>query len=117
MERSPADLHFVELLLGTQVLVEYLAGPSIENEEDEKKLEEGGYLSSQPEARTRLLWIMGYSQFGIEATSELEGGTEVFLSWSSVLRMYGHSREQLEQFHSESQTASQREDLEPKQGP
>ncbi len=116
MERSPADMHFVELLLGTQVLVEYLAGPSIEGEEDWKKLEEGGYLSSQPEARTRMLWLVGYSHFGIEALSEPEGGSEVFLSWSSVLRMYGLSRVELEQFQNESQTASQQEDLEPNEG-
>lgn len=115
MERSPADMHFVELLLGTQVIVEYLAGPTMESEEDQQKLEEGGYLSSQPEARTRLLWLVGYSQFGIEALSEPQDGAEVFLSWNSVLRMYGHSRKELERFQNESQTASQ-EDLEPNEG-
>ncbi len=109
-------MHFVELLLGTQVLVEYLAGPSIESDEDQKKLEEGGYVSSQPEARTRLLWLMGYSQFGIEAISEPESGTEVFLSWNSVLRMYGHSRAELEQFQNESRNASQQEDLQHDEG-
>lgn len=116
MERSPADMHFVELLLGTQALVEYLAGPSIESDEDQKKLEEGGYISSQPEARTRLLWLTGYSEFGIEALSELEGGTEVFLSWNSVLRMYGHSRKELEQFQNERRTATQQEDSESNEG-
>lgn len=112
-ERSPANMHFVELLLGSQVIVEYLAGPAIQTKEDEKELEKGGYLASQPQARTRLLYLTGYSQFGIEGTSDPEPGNEVFLSWSSVLRMYGHSREELEQFQNESPTTPPQEGLEP----
>lgn len=110
MDRDPSNRSYEELLLGTQVLIEYLAGPAADSEEDWDKLRKGEALPSPgPEARTRLLWLTGYSRFGIEGTVEPEPGNEMFISWSSVLRIHGLSREELVQFAREYEAAKRQE--------
>ena len=96
MDRAPEEQHLVALMLGHQVAIEYLAGVSVDSESMER-VREGEVLRGQPEARTRAVYLQGYSQFGIEVSANPEGGDETFIPWSAVMALYGHSRQQLVQ--------------------
>ena len=112
MENDPRREHLVKLMLGHQVVVEYLAGPPVDTDEALDKLNKGEALVAQPEARTRLFYLWSWSQLGIEVTIGPEPGDDIFLSWTSVLRMWGYSREDLERHAREADEAAKREQAE-----
>lgn len=92
----PSERSLVSLMLGSEVVIEYLAGPGMGLEDGYERLESGEVLRAQPEARTALAWLDGYSTYGVEVSFGDERKDEKFIAWGAVLRLYGYSREQLE---------------------
>jgi hypothetical protein len=98
MDTAPDYQHIIDLMLGRQVVVEYMGGPHA-TDENEELLYAKEALTGQPEARTRLVWLTGYSSFGIEVEVEDDNNEDnqaIFISWGAVLRIHGYSRAQLE---------------------
>ncbi len=112
MADDPEDWNLPKLLLGGPVFIEYLAGPTIEDDAAADRVKNGEVLRGQPEARTAWFYLRGISSLGIEVTDQPEPGNELFISWGAVLRMWGVSRAQLEQWAREDMEQQQAEDPE-----
>jgi hypothetical protein len=96
-----------ELLLGYEVVIEFMAGPEINDENYDAVIDQKEILKGAPEARTGTFWLIQMSVMGIEVTREPEGGPALFLPWGSVLKIYsGDSREKIEERYREGMASS-----------
>jgi hypothetical protein len=100
-EDRPEDRTLVRLLLDRPVYIEYLAGPLIEDDATDARVEAGEVLKGSPEARTARFLLHAYSRYGIEVSTESDPEDDTFISWGAVLRMWGPSREELIRQHQE----------------
>ena len=105
MDRDPAERTLVDLMVGYQVVVEYMAGPKLTDDNFDKVISESEVLASQPEARTAAFWLTAYNNFGIEVTPTEEYSNQIFLPWGAVLKIHGQDRLELE--HAEREAMSQ----------
>ena len=94
MNHAPEEQHLVALMLGHQVVIEYIAGISVDNENVQRLLS-GEVLKGQPEARTRVAYLQRYSRLGVEVSVDPEGEGQMFIPWAAVLAIYGKSRQEL----------------------
>ena len=96
MALEPEEMALPGLMRGLMVVVEYMRGPQVTEENLDSVFEEGEVLQGRPEARTARLHLEHYSSFGIEVATEPGAAPTYFIPWSSVLAMStGGSREEL----------------------
>jgi len=96
-----------ELLLGYEVVIKFMAGPDINEENRDAVIQDKEILKGAPEARTGTFWLTGTSTTGIEVTREPEGAPVAFLPWGNVLRIHsGLSREKIEEIYREEMASS-----------
>ncbi len=93
--RSPKDRSTPNLMLGAQIVLEYLAGPAFDNDKPDEN------VSGPLQAKTGLFWLQAQSSFGIDVSKEQDGDDRAFIPWGAVLAMYGPSRTELEDWASE----------------
>ena len=91
--RSPEERTLADLMVGSQVIVQYMAGPELDPDDPE------GVVRGQPQALTGAFWLHSISGVGIEISRSLSGeGAEMFLvPWGSVLALDGRARGDLEE--------------------
>jgi len=109
MDTDPADRPLVYLMIGYQVIIEYLAGPRVTEDNWDQVVKEDEVLTGQPEARTATFWLRAYNNFGIEVTPTDEPKDHIFIPWGAVLRIWGPDRPELEQAEREAMQQEQPE--------
>lgn len=112
MDRDPADVSLVDLMLGDKVIIEYLAGPMTTDDNFDQVVDESEVLTGQPVARTAAFWLRAYNDFGIEVTPTEERKDYIFIPWGAVLGIWGPDRPELEQLEREAVQQNQLEDSE-----
>ncbi len=112
MDRDPADKELLDLMLGYQVFIEYLAGPRVTEDNFDQVVEQGEVLTGQPEVRTRACYLRRISLLGVEVTPTEEHKNYDFISWGAVLRIWGPDRPELEEAEREAAEQNQQQDTE-----
>jgi hypothetical protein len=91
--RRPEERTLADLMVGSRVLVQYMAGPEPDPDDPDR------VVRGQPQALTGAFWLHSISGVGIEISRSLSGeGTEILLvPWGSVLVLDGRARAELEE--------------------
>ena len=91
--RSPEERTLADLMVGSRVIVQYMAGPELDPHNPDQ------VVRGQPQALTGAFWLHAISGVGIEISRSLSGeGAEMFLvPWGSVLMLDGRARAELEE--------------------
>ncbi len=104
--RSPEYRNTPDLMLGARIVLEYLAGPALDNDKQDEN------VSGPLQAKTGLFWLQAHSSYGIDVSKEQDGDNIAFIPWGAVLAMYGPSRKELEDWASEELQANRADLLE-----
>ena len=87
MRQDRQDRSLIDSMVGHQV-VEYMAGPRINDDLLDQVVNQGRVLGGRPEAKTAAYHLRGISTYGIEVVPTTEAGVEVFMPWDAVLAIY-----------------------------
>ncbi len=91
--RSPEERTLADLMVGSRVIVQYMAGPEPDPDDPDR------VVRGQPEALTGAFWLHAISGVGIEISRSLSGEASqiMLVPWGNVLMLNGVTRGELEE--------------------